>query len=103
MRQLLGRVLLAVALAVAQYGVYAHALSHFDEALHGHDGDARLDHDRGVCVGFAAVSGGALTSGDLRLDAHVAPQSRPGTRPTDPLLAPLALTRFASRAPPLSR
>ena len=74
MRRLALRWLLALALVVAQFGVHAHALSHLGAALHGQDSGFQVDHDRDVTA--------------------------PGL--ADPLLRPLALTRFASRAPPLA-
>ncbi len=97
--QCVGRWLLAVALIVAQHGVHAHALSHLEEALYG---DIRPDHEAEVCVAFAAASGGAVASSDLPLSAGPAPSGLVAPVPADPLLAPLALTRFASRAPPFA-
>jgi hypothetical protein len=101
MRQLLARLFLAAALVAAQHGVYAHALSHLDEAIHGHDGDVQSDHGSEVCVAFASASGGAAGSGDasLPVDAPVHGLTTPPL--ADPLLPSPALTRFASRAPPL--
>jgi len=101
MRRLLPRLFLAAALVVAQHGVYAHALSHLEEDLYGHDGDAQVDHGRDVCAAFAGASGGAVGSGDPSLHAAAPPDHFTGPAPADPLLPPLALTRFASRAPPL--
>jgi hypothetical protein len=89
--------LLAVALVVAQVGVHAHALSHFEEALYG---DVHPDHSAEVCVAFAGASGGAAVSADSPLVPGRAPCALAGRRPADPLLSPLALTRFSSRAPP---
>jgi len=97
MRQRLGRFLLAAALVLAQYGVNAHALSHL-EALYG-DG---FNHAAELCVAFGAASGGAAPSGELALGAVPAPGNLVASVPSDPLLPPLALTRFASRAPPLA-
>jgi hypothetical protein len=96
MRQRLGRLLLAAALVLAQYGVNAHALSHLDEALYG-DG---FDHAAEICVAFDAVSGGAAPSSELAIGGVPAPDGVVALAPSDPLLPPLALTRFASRAPP---
>jgi hypothetical protein len=93
-----GRWLLALALVVAQHGVHAHALSHLEEALYG---DVHPDHGAEVCVAFVAASGGAVGPGDLPLPAGPAPSGLVPPAPADPLLPPLALTRFASRAPPL--
>ena len=93
--------LLAAALVVAQHGVYAHALSHLEEDLYGDDGGAHVDHGRDVCAAFAAASGGAVGAGELPPLAAAPPDHFVGSAPADPLLPPLALTRFASRAPPL--
>ena len=101
MRRLLPRLFLAAALVVAQYGVFAHALSHLAKTPYGHDGGAPAEHPRGVCVAFVAASGGAVPSSDLPLPADAPPDPFVGPAPADPLLPSLALTRFASRAPPL--
>ena len=100
MRQRLARLFLAAALVVAQHGVYAHALSHLEGALYGHDGGAPTKHAPEVCVAFAA-SGGAAASSDPPLYVEPTPYGAVGLDAADPLLCPLALTRFASRAPPL--
>ncbi len=102
MRRRAAHWLLAAALVVAQSGVHAHALSHFDEALYGHDGGVPPDHEPEVCVAFDAASGGTAASSDLPLPAAPAPGGGAATAPADPLLPPLALTRFASRAPPVA-
>jgi hypothetical protein len=101
MRQPLARLFLAAALVVAQYGVFAHALSHLGEAAYGHDGSVPAGHAPEVCVAFGAASGGALPSNDLPLQTDAAPAACAAPAPADPFLPPLALTRFASRAPPL--
>jgi hypothetical protein len=101
MRRLALRWLLALALVVAQFGVHAHALSHLGAALHGQDSGFQVDHDRELCVAFDAVAAGAGASGDLpRAGPARCDVTAPGL--ADPLLRPLALTRFASRAPPLA-
>jgi hypothetical protein len=101
-RQLLARVFLATALVVAQYGVFAHALSHLDKARYGHDGGVPAGHAAEICVAFAAAAGGALAAGELPLQAHPSPDGHAAPlAPADPFLPALALTRFASRAPPL--
>jgi hypothetical protein len=102
MRQALTRVLLATALVVAQYGVFAHALSHVDKARYGHDGGVPAGHTAQLCIAFAAAAGGALLSSDLPPRAAAAPDAPPALAPADPFLPAIALTRFASRAPPLS-
>lgn len=101
MRRLLPRLFLAAALVVAQHGVYAHALSHLEEDLYGNDGGAKVNHGPDVCAAFTAGSGGAVGSGDLPLHADAPPDHFVAPAPADPLLPSLALTRFASRAPPL--
>lgn len=89
--------LLAAALVAAQAGVHAHALSHLEETLHG---DVHPDHAAEVCVAFAGASGGAAASAHPPLVSGPAPGVFVGSAPADPLLPPLALTRFGSRAPP---
>jgi hypothetical protein len=101
MRQPLARLFLAAALVVAQHGVYAHALSHLEDALYGHDGGTPTKHAPEVCVAFVAASGGAAASSDVLLHAGSASNGAVAPAPADPFLPPLALTRFASRAPPL--
>ena len=101
MRQLLPRLFLAAALVVAQHGVHAHALSHLGKTPYGQDGGPPANHPAEVCLAFAAASGGAVGSGELPVCADAPPDHFSGPAPTNPLLAPLALTRFASRAPPL--
>ncbi len=100
MRRLAAHWLLAVALVVAQHGVYAHALSHLGDDLHEDEGGSKLDHGRDVCAAFTGASGGVVGSGDLPLHGAAAPTPVVGSAPADPLLPSLALTRFASRAPP---
>ena len=99
-RRLIASWLLGVALVFAQHGVYVHALSHVGEALHGDEGQAPADHPREVCVAYAAASGAAPASCAPALSAEPVPIGRVAPAPADPLLPSLALTRFASRAPP---
>ncbi len=99
MRRRAAHWLLAGALVVAQLGVHAHAVSHLTAVPHG---DVPADHGTAVCVAFVAAAGGALPAGALPLAAAPAPAGAVVPRPADPLLPPLALTRFASRAPPLA-
>jgi hypothetical protein len=101
MRQRLARLFLAAALVVAQHGVYAHALSHLENALYGHDGGVPPKHAPEICLAFVAASGGAPATGDLPLHVNAASNDAVAPAPADPFLPPLALTRFASRAPPL--
>jgi hypothetical protein len=88
--------LLAATLVVAQLGIQAHALSH----LYGNDGGGKVNHGQNVCTAFTAGVGGAVGWGDLPLQADVPPDHVVAPAPADPLLPSLALTRFASRAPP---
>jgi hypothetical protein len=93
--------LLAVALVLAQLGIQAHALSHVGEALHGHDGPVKhADHDPASCLAFGAAAGGAAPSCALPFGAE-APNAVPPLGSADPLLPSIALSRFASRAPPV--
>lgn len=92
--------LLAAALVFAQLGVHAHALSHLGKALYGQDGAApQTNHDRAYCLAFDAAAGGAVASSALTLGGE-APDGVAGTASADPLLPSIALSRFASRAPP---
>ena len=102
MRRLALHWLLAAALVLAQLGIFAHALSHLDRALRGHDGAVHhTDHKAETCLAFAAASGGAAASSALPLLVFGAPCAAPRLGLTDPLLPSLALDRFASRAPPV--
>jgi hypothetical protein len=92
--------LLGVALVFAQHGVYAHALSHFGETSDGHDSHAPAEHPREVCIAYAAASGAAAASCAPPLSVQPVPIGHVAPAPADPLLPSLALTRFASRAPP---
>ena len=100
-RQRLARLFLAATLVLAQYGVFAHALSHLDKARYGNDGGVPVGHAAEVCISFAAAASGAVASSGLPPHTHVAPRGFATSTPADPLLPALALTRFASRAPPL--
>jgi hypothetical protein len=102
MRRLALHWFLAVALVVAQLGIQAHALSHLDQALHGHDGAIhQTDHKAEACLAFDAAAGGAATSSPLASVVADAECAAPGLGSADPLLPSFALDRFASRAPPL--
>ena len=101
MRRLALHWLLAVALVLAQLGIQAHALSHAGAGLHGHDGPVQQsDHDPASCIAFGAAAGGAVPSSALPLGAE-APHAVPALGFADPLLPSIALSRFASRAPPV--
>jgi hypothetical protein len=101
MRRLALHWFLAAALVVAQLGIQAHALSHLGEALYGHDGVAHhTDHKAEVCLAFDAAAGAAVTPSALPLGGE-APHVIPRLGVADPLLPPLALARFAARAPPV--
>ena len=93
--------LLALALVVAQLGIHAHALSHLDEALYGQDGKLQqTKHDPASCLAFEAAAGAAVASSALVLGG-AAPDAVAGLTSADPLLPSIALSRFASRAPPV--
>jgi hypothetical protein len=101
MRRRLAHWFLAAALVCAQLGIQAHALGHLDEALHGHDaGHGHSDHGEETCLAFDTASGCTATPAALPLGGG-APANVRGLAAADPLLPALALTRFASRAPPL--
>lgn len=91
---------LAAALVVAQLGLHAHTLSHLDDARYGSDGWAhQTDHDPAACLAFDAAAGGAVAPAAFPLVGEP-PRAFAGPGSADPLLPSLALTRFASRAPP---
>ena len=95
MRRLAARWLLALALVVAQLGIHAHALSHLGDALSGNDGGIhQTKHDPASCLAFEAAAGAAVAPSGLALGGE-APAAV-----ADPLLPSIALSRFASRAPP---
>jgi hypothetical protein len=101
MRRLALHWLLALALVLAHVGVQVHALSHAGAALHGHDGPVQQsDHDPASCLAFGAAAGGAVASSALPLGTEP-PRAAPAVGSADPLLPSTALTRFASRAPPV--
>jgi hypothetical protein len=92
--------LLAAALILAQFGIQAHALSHLGEALSGHDGTIhQTSHDPAACLAFDAAAGAAVARSALTLDGEP-PAAVAGLASADPLLPAIALSRFASRAPP---
>jgi len=101
MRRLAARCLLAAALVVAQLGIHAHALSHLGNALSGHDGGIhQTKHDPASCLAFEAAAGAAVAPSGLTLGGE-GPDAVAGFACADPLLPSIALSRFASRAPPL--
>ena len=92
--------LLAAALVIAQFGVQAHALSHLGKVLNAPDGTfQQTKHDPASCLAFEAAAGATPTSSALPLGVEV-PRAAASPVPADPLLPSLALSRFASRAPP---
>ena len=100
MRRLAARWLLAAALVVAQLGIHAHALSHLSDALSGHDGGVQqTKHDPASCLAFEAAAGAAVAPSGLTLGGET-PDAVAGLASADPLLPSIALSRFASRAPP---
>lgn len=108
MRRLLAHWLLALALALAGPGAYAHALEHLGETQHEHSHDGCADghsddapgHACELCAAFSAT--GALgTAPSLLPLADSGACDRP-TVSTGRLTPCEALGRFASRAPPRS-
>ena len=92
--------LLALALVAAQFGVQAHALSHLGKALYGQDGAVhQTGHDPASCLAFDAAAGAAVATSGLILGCE-APDAVASLASADPLLPSVALSRFASRAPP---
>jgi hypothetical protein len=92
---------LAAALVFAQLGVHAHALSHLGKAAYGQDGAVpQTGHDRATCLAFDTAAGGTVAPSALTLCAET-PDAIAGLASADPLLPSIALTRFASRAPPV--
>jgi len=101
MRRLALHWLLGLALVVAQLGIHAHALSHLGDARSGHDGGfQQTKHDPASCLAFEAAAGAALAPSGLALGGE-APDGVAALAPADPLLPSIALSRFASRAPPV--
>ena len=101
MRRLAARWLLALALVVAQLGIHAHALSHLGDALSGNDGGIhQTKHDPASCLAFEAAAGAAVAPSGLAFGGET-PDAVAGLASADPLLPSIALSRFASRAPPI--
>jgi hypothetical protein len=107
MRRRLARLLLAIAVALAGPGAYAHALIHVGEALEGlhqHEDAGDEQRERYGCALDAAFAGAdALGS---RFDQPVLPVAgnlAPAQRRADRAPPCEALARFATRAPPVSR
>jgi hypothetical protein len=103
MRRLVAHWLLALAIAALAPSGYAHALTHLgDELAKSHKkGDAgpQAPHACALCAAHAGADGGATRAAVVPV--LVLPAARPVGRAADPFLPPAALTRFASRAPPL--
>jgi hypothetical protein len=100
MRRLALHWLLALALVVAQLGIHAHALSHLGGALYAQDGTIHhTNHDPASCLAFEAAAGAAVAPSGLILGGEP-PAAVAGVGSADPLLPSIALSRFASRAPP---
>lgn len=102
MRRLLAHWLLALAIAALAPNGYVHALTHLgDELAKSHEkGDpaAPAPHACALCVAYSAADGSPPPAA---VPILVLSAATPVARPAEPLLPPLALTRFASRAPPL--
>lgn len=107
MRRLLARLCLAVALALAGPGAYAHALTHVGEALaghHRHDGAGDGQQERYGCALDAAFAGADALGASAGIS--ILPAAAPSLQAFPRLSRTLpceALARFASRAPPVSR
>jgi len=103
MRRLLARCLLALAVAALAPGAYLHALTHVDDELarHHHKGDTTPTppHACALCAAYAGADGAVASAAAVPLLAL--PEATVAGRLAEPLLPPAALTRFASRAPPL--
>jgi hypothetical protein len=101
-RRLLAHWFLALALVLAQVGIHAHALSHLEEVLYGHDGGVEHPgHGAELCLAFDAAAGGAVAPSALPLGCPAPVAAGPALGDSDPLLPSRALERFASRAPPV--
>jgi hypothetical protein len=103
MRRLAAHWLLVLAIAALAPSGYVHALTHLgDELAKSHkNGDAapQATHACALCASYAGADGGAVRAAAVPL--LVLPAATPLGRPAEPLLPSAALTRFASRAPPL--
>ena len=106
MRRLLAHVCLALALALAAPGAYAHALTHVGEALAGLDRHDDAGDEQPKPHGCALD---AAFAGADALGSRVLPPILPSTGAVAPVLQlsdrvlPCeALERFASRGPPVS-
>jgi hypothetical protein len=103
MRRLVAHWLLALAIAALAPSGFAHALTHLgDELAKSHQkGDAapQTPHACALCAAHAGADGGAARTAAVPL--LVLPAATPVGRAAEPFLPPAALTRFASRAPPL--
>jgi len=103
MRRLLAHCLLALAVAALAPSGYLHALTHLgDELARNHEKGDRAPptpHACALCAAYAGADGGAAPAAAAPI--LVLPAATPVGRPAEPFLPPAALTRFASRAPPL--
>ena len=103
MRRLAAHWLLALAIAALTPSGYVHALTHLgDELAKSHQkGDAapQATHACVLCAAYAGTDGGGARAAVVPL--LVLPAAAPVGRPAELFLPPAALTRFASRAPPL--
>jgi hypothetical protein len=104
MRRLAAHWLLALAIAALAPGGYLHALTHFGEELaRSHEkGDTTppAPHGCALCAAYSGADGAVASAAAVPLLAL--PEATVAGRLAEPLLPPAALTRFASRAPPLS-
>jgi hypothetical protein len=93
------RLLLVVALLLAQVGSLTHAISHFSEAAQG--SDQSLPHEKhcDLCRAYAQI-GSAVSTPDISfisIEVHVTAHL-----PTSSSYISSTFTAFAARAPPYS-
>jgi hypothetical protein len=102
-RRLVAHWLLALAIAALAPSGYVHALTHLgDDLPNSHEkGDpaAPAPHACALCAAYSASDGGVAPA--VGVPVPVLPAATPVARAAEPFLPPAALTRFASRAPPL--
>jgi hypothetical protein len=102
MRRPLAHWLLALAIATLAPGGYVHALAHLGDELARNQpakGDAKAQHACELCGAYATADGSAPPPAAQPLVEL--PATTSAVAPVEPFLPSLALTRFASRAPPL--
>jgi hypothetical protein len=98
---------LALAVGLLAPGGYVHALAHLDRLddglaksqQDGGDAGVQTGHACELCAAYAAADGGATAP--IAPPLVVLTGDPSVAKPAEPSLPSLALTRFASRAPPL--